>query len=91
MRVLGTEAACGTTSGAASSFGDSDDVRLVNSGSTNRLVSITDSSGNVVATFTLIAGEVSFVRKKREEKIIKEISQSVADDLDFYDFKKGGK
>ena len=29
--------------------------------------------------------------KRREEKIIKEISQSVADDLDFYDFKKGGK
>ena len=55
MRVLGTEAACGTTSGAASSFGDSDDVRLVNSASTNRLISITDSSGNVVATFTLIA------------------------------------
>ena len=27
--------------------------------------------------------------KKREEKIIKEIAQSVADDLDFYDFKKG--
>ena len=69
MRVLGTEAACGTSSGAASSFGDSDDVRLVNSGSTNRLISITDSSGNVVATFTLIAGEVTFVRKKREEKI----------------------
>ena len=29
--------------------------------------------------------------KKREEKIIKEIAQSVADDLDFYDFEKGGK
>ena len=69
MRVLGTEAACGTSAGASSNFGEADDVRLVNSGSTNRLVSITDSSGNVVATFTLIAGEVSFVRKKREEKI----------------------
>lgn len=69
MRVVGTEAACGTNAGAASNFGEADDVRLVNSGSTNRLVSITDSSGNVVATFTLIAGEVSFVRKKREEKI----------------------
>jgi len=33
----------------------------------------------------------SSCEKKREEKIIKEISQSVADDLDFYDFKKGGK
>ena len=69
MRVVGTEAACGTNAGASSNFGEADDVRLVNSGSTNRLVSITDSSGNVVATFTLIAGEVSFVRKKREEKI----------------------
>lgn len=69
MRLLGSEAACGITAGAASSFGDSDDVRLVNTGSTNRLVSVTDSSGNVVATMTLIAGEVTFIRKKREEKI----------------------
>lgn len=69
MRLLGSEAACGTSSGAASSFGDADDVRLVNTGSTNRLVTVTDSSGNTVATFTLIAGEVSFLRKKREEKI----------------------
>jgi|TARA_Y100000401_G_scaffold114990_1_gene117881 ribosomal protein S11 len=69
MRLLGSEAACGTSSGAASSFGDADDVRLVNSGSTNRLVTVTDSSGNTVATFTLIAGEVTFLRKKREEKI----------------------
>jgi len=69
MRLLGSEAACGTSSGAASNFGESDDVRLVNSGSTNRLVTVTDSSGNTVATFTLIAGEVTFLRKKREEKI----------------------
>ena len=34
MRLLGSEAACGTSSGAASTFGDVDDVRLVNSGST---------------------------------------------------------
>ena len=33
----------------------------------------------------------SSCEKKREEKIIKEIAQSVADDLDFYDFEKGGK
>ena len=70
MRVLGSEAACGTTSGAASTFGETDDVRLVNTGSTNRLVTITDSSGNTVATFTLIAGEVTFVRKARDEKIL---------------------
>ena len=69
MRLLGSEAACGTSSGAASNFGGVDDVRLVNTGSTNRLVTVTDSSGNTVATFTLIAGEVTFVRKKREEKI----------------------
>tara|TARA_Y100001937_G_scaffold39467_1_gene56103 strand:- start:644 stop:901 length:258 start_codon:yes stop_codon:yes gene_type:complete len=70
MRVLGSEVACGTTSGAASTFGSTtDDVRLVNTGSTNRLVTITDASGNTVATFTLIAGEVTFVRKARDEKI----------------------
>ena len=70
MRLLGSEAACGTSSGAASTFGDADDVRLVNTGSTNRLISVTDSSGNVVATFTLIAGEVTFIRKKKRRKNI---------------------
>ena len=30
----------------------------------------------------------SSCEKKREEKIIKEIAQSVADDLDFYDFEE---
>ena len=68
MRLLGSEAACGTTAGASSNFGEADDVRLVNTGSTNRLVTITDASGNTVATFTLIAGEVTFVRKARDEK-----------------------
>ena len=70
MRLLGSEAACGTSSGAASTFGDSDDVRLVNSGSTNRLVTVTDSSGNTVSTFTLIAGEVAFLRKKEKKKFL---------------------
>ena len=32
IRLLGTQAACGTTSGAASTFGDSNAVRLFNGG-----------------------------------------------------------
>ena len=44
IKVLGTEAACGTSTTNGSNFGSSTAVRLVNSGGTDRLVSIENSS-----------------------------------------------
>ena len=48
IHVLGSEAACGTSSGNGSNFGLSTAVRLVNTGSTDRLVSIENSSNSLI-------------------------------------------
>tara|TARA_R110002020_G_scaffold210106_6_gene416090 strand:+ start:92 stop:355 length:264 start_codon:yes stop_codon:yes gene_type:complete len=69
LRFLGSEAACGTSVGAASTFLDAMDVRLVNNGSTNRVVTIANSADTTLATFTLAAGEVSIVRKNPSDQI----------------------
>ena len=69
LKFLGSEAACGTSVGAASTFQNAMDVRLVNNGSTNRLVTIANSSDTTLATFTLAAGEVSIVRKNPDDQI----------------------
>jgi len=69
LKFLGPEAACGTSVGAASTFLNARDVRLVNSGSTNRLVTIANSADTTLATFTLAAGEITVVRKNTDDQI----------------------
>ena len=69
FRVKGAEAACGTSVGAASTFGDSTDVRLFNSGSTNRLLTVADADDNTIGTMTLADGEVTFIRKDKTDQI----------------------
>jgi hypothetical protein len=69
LKFMGPEAACATSVGSASTFLNALDVRLVNSGSTNRLVTIANSSDVTLATFTLAAGEVTVVRKKTDDQI----------------------
>lgn len=69
FRIKGTETACGTTVGAASTFNDSTDVRLFNSGSTNRLLTVADSSDTTIGTMTLADGEVTFIRKDKTDQI----------------------
>ena len=69
LKFLGSEAACATSVGSASTFLNAMDVRLVNSGTTNRLVTIANSADVTLATFTLAAGEVSIVRKNTTDQI----------------------
>ena len=69
IRFLGPEAACATSVGSASTFLNALDVRLVNSGSTNRLVTIANAADTTLATFTIAAGEVSGVRKNPTDQI----------------------
>jgi len=69
FRIKGTEAACGTSVGAASTFQDSTDVRLFNSGSTNRLLTIANASDTTIGTMTLADGEVTFIRKDKTDQI----------------------
>ena len=69
FRIKGTETACGTSVGAASTFQDSTDVRLFNSGSTNRLLTIANASDTTIGTMTLADGEVTFIRKDKTDQI----------------------
>ena len=69
FRLKGAEAACGTSVGAASTFEDSTDVRLFNSGSTNRVLTVADASDNTIGSMTLADGEVTFIRKDKTDQI----------------------
>lgn len=69
IKVLGTEAACGTSTTNGSNFGSSTAVRLVNSGTTDRLISV-ETSGNVlIGTFTLKASATEVVEKDASDEI----------------------
>ena len=69
--IKGAEANCGTDAAGASTFGSATVVRLVNSGTTNRLVTIIDEVGGstTIGSFTLVGGAVEFVEKKSTEAI----------------------
>ena len=69
IRLLGSEAACGTSSGNGSNFGESRLVRLINTGTTVRLVTL-ETSGNVtIGTFSLVGGEEVFLKKGKTDEI----------------------
>ena len=69
IKVLGSEAACGTSSTNGSNFGSSTAVRLCNSGSTDRLVSVETSGASLIGTFTLKSGGVEVVEKDPTDEI----------------------
>ena len=68
--VTGSEAACGTDTAGSSTFGSATVVRLVNTTSTARVVTVAASvGGSTVGTFTLLGNTVEFVEKKTTEAI----------------------
>ena len=69
--IKAAEANCGTDAAGASTFGSATVVRLVNSGTTNRLVTIIDEVGGstTIGSFTIVGSEVAFVEKKSTEAI----------------------
>ena len=67
-KVLGTEA-CGTSTTNGSNFGSSTVVRLYNSGTTARLVSVETSANSLIGTFTLAGGKTEFVEKDASDEI----------------------
>jgi hypothetical protein len=69
IHVLGSEAACGTSSGSGSNFGSSTNVRLVNTGTTDRLVSVETSGASLIGTFTIKANAVEIVQKDASDEI----------------------
>ena len=64
-----TEAACGTSTTNGSNFGSSTVVRLHNSGTTARLVSVETSANSLIGTFTLAGGKTEFVEKDASDEI----------------------
>ena len=69
--IKGAQAACGTNAAGASTFGNATVVRLYNSTSTARLVSVIDEVGGstTIGTFTMPGNTVEFVEKKSTEAI----------------------
>ena len=63
--IKGTEAACGTNTLGASTFGSATAVRLVNNSGTARLVTVIDEVGGstTIGTFTLAGNAVEVVEK----------------------------
>ena len=70
MIVLqGTQAACGTTSGAASNFGSASAVRLINTHTAAHLVTLEQAGGTDIGTFTWAAGATEVLKKAPTDKI----------------------
>ena len=65
LNVLGTEAACGTSTGAASNFGKSRYVRLFNTAAvgTEHLVTLEQSGGTDIGTVNIIYNIADLVNK----------------------------
>ena len=69
IRLLGSEAACGVNVGAASTFLDAIDVRLVNSGTTVRLITVANAADVTLATLSLAGAESVILRKSSTDQI----------------------
>ena len=69
--IKGTQAACGTDAAGASLFGGASAVRLINTTSTARVITVIDSVGGstTIGTFTLLGNSVEIVGKKSTEAI----------------------
>ena len=69
--IKGTQAACGTDAAGASLFGGASAVRLVNTTSTARVITVIDSVGGstTIGTFTMLGNSVEIVGKKSTEAI----------------------
>ena len=69
IRLLASEAACGVNVGAASTFNDATDVRLVNSGTTVRLITVANAADVTLATLSLAGAESVILRKGSTDQI----------------------
>ena len=70
-KPITTEAACGTSTGAASNFGKSRYVRLFNTAAvgTEYLVTLEQSGGTDIGTFTLDGQQEAIIQKDPTDQI----------------------
>ena len=57
IKLKGTQAACGTATGTASTFGSATCVRLINGHTAAHLVTLEQTDGTDIGTVTIAAGE----------------------------------
>ena len=69
IKLLGTEAACGISSGAASTFGNARTVRLINTTTAVHLVTLEQADGTDIGTISLAAGESVHLLKGPTDQI----------------------
>lgn len=68
-KLLGQHEALQIGSGNGSNFGSATVVRVYNEHNANTVVSIEDSSANLIGTFTLKTGDKEFVEKNPTDEI----------------------
>ena len=69
LKLLGSEAAMGTSSTNGSNFGEHRLVRVFNAGTTVRLVTLETSAGVTIGTFSIGGGQEKFVKKGKTDEI----------------------
>jgi hypothetical protein len=69
VKFLGANAACGTSVGAASTFENATEVRLVNTGAAEAIVTIANSADATLASFTLETLDSIIVKKNPSDQI----------------------
>ena len=69
LKLLGSEAAMGTSTTNGSNFGEHRLVRVVNTGTTVRLVTLETSGGVTIGTFSITGGQTTFVKKGKTDEI----------------------
>ena len=69
IKLLGAEEACGINVGAASTFSGAPNVRLFNSGTTIRVVTVATSADATLATLSLNAKAVVILAKRPSDQV----------------------
>lgn len=69
IKLKGTQAACATTTGAASTFGSATCVRLINTGVAAHLVTLEQTDGTDIGTITIAVGESVYLKKNPTDQI----------------------
>ena len=69
IKVIGTEQAAPTSSGAGTNLGNASMIRCYNSGGTDRLITIQLADNTAIGTFTLAGGAVEYVDKNITDEI----------------------
>ena len=69
LKLKGTQAACATVTGSASTFGSATVVRLINSTTTAHLITLEQTDGTDIGTCTIAGGDTVFIKKSPTDQI----------------------